>query len=73
MPRSKTSRCSGRASTDCTMCRSCTAPGSSGRQRLGQEVGLLLVVALQADPVAGFQHALEQGARIRRPPPPFLC
>ena len=29
-------------------------------QRLGQEVGLLLVVAFQADAVAGFDHRFEQ-------------
>ncbi len=29
MPRSNTSRCSGSASTDCSMCRSCTRAGSS--------------------------------------------
>ena len=60
MPFSNTSRCSGSASTDCTMCRSCTRAGSTLRQRLGQEVGLLLVVAFEADAVAGLDHGLEQ-------------
>ena len=31
-------------------------------QRLGQEVGLLLVVAFEADAVAGLDHRFEQGA-----------
>ena len=31
-------------------------------QRLGQEVGLLLVVAFEADAVAGRDHGFEQGA-----------
>ena len=66
MPRSKTSRCSGSASTDCTMCRSCTRCGSTRRQRLGQEVGLLLVVAFEADAVARFDHRLQQRDGIGR-------
>src|SRR4051794_18376727 len=36
-PRSKTSRCSGRASTDCTMCRSCTTAGSSAASTLARK------------------------------------
>ena len=60
MPFSKMSRCSGSASTDCTMCRSMHALRIELHQRLGQEVGLLLVVALEADAVAGFEHGFEQ-------------
>ena len=38
--------------------------GVHGSQCGCQEVGLLLVVALQADAVAGFQHRFQQGARV---------
>src|SRR5664279_4458553 len=34
------------------------------RQSLGEKIGLFLVIALQADPVARLQHGFEQGADV---------
>ncbi|GBU17996.1 hypothetical protein AwMethylo_22110 [Methylobacterium sp.] len=36
----------------------------AGGERAGEAIRLLLVVALQADPVAGAQHRLQKGDRI---------
>ena len=42
------------------MCRSCTRAGSHWLKRPREAIGLLLVVALEADPVAGAQDRLQQ-------------
>ena len=65
MPFSKTSRCSGSTTPDCTMCRSWTFAGSTIGERSGKQIRLLLVVALQADPVARPKHRLEEVAQLR--------
>ena len=48
------------------MCRSWTLAGSTASKRGGEEIGLLLVVALQADPVAGPDHGLQQRGGVAR-------
>ena len=60
MPRSKSSTCSGSASTERTRCRSWTRGGIDAGERAGEEVGLLLVVPLEADPVARLEDRLEE-------------
>ena len=59
MPRLEQVDVLGSASTDCTMCRSWTRFGIDRSERVGEEVRLLLVVAFEADAVAGFDDAFE--------------
>ena len=46
------------------MCRSLTLAGIDRQQRADEQVGLLLVVALQADPVARPDHGLHQRSGV---------
>ena len=64
MPFSNRSRCSARTIEQISMCRSCTRCGSHPA-RAGQEIGLLLVVALQRHPVARTQQRLKRLSKPR--------
>ena len=66
MPRSNRSRCSGRDTDEISMCRSCEALRVAVGQRARQEVGLLLVVALQGDAVARPDHVVQQVLQLCR-------